>query len=91
MVLVGKGGVWRNKQMVIFRENVCKRDFLPSSTKMDFREKVLKENSYKERFMGNSSKSLLSFFNKNIEISKQSVIKQKYLNNTKSSACSFRG
>jgi hypothetical protein len=50
--------------MVIFRENVCKRDFLPSSTKMDFREKVLKENSYKDRFMGKSSKSLLFFSTK---------------------------
>ena len=57
--------------MVIFRENVCKRDFLPSSTKMDFRETVLKENSYKDRFMGKSSKSLLSFFNRDIEMSSQ--------------------
>ena len=55
-------------QMVIFRENVYKRDFLPFSTKMYFLEKVLKENSYKDRFMGKSSKSLLSFFNKGIEM-----------------------
>jgi len=52
---------WRNKQMVIFRENIYKRDFLPFSTKMYFREKVLKENSYKDRFMGKSSQSLLFF------------------------------
>ena len=38
--------------MVIFRENVYKRDFLPVSTKMYLREKVLKETSYKDRFMG---------------------------------------
>jgi hypothetical protein len=31
---------WRNKQVVIFWENVYKRDFLPLSTKMYFWEKV---------------------------------------------------
>ena len=39
-------------KMVIFRENVYKRDFLPSSTEIFFWEKVLKETSYTERFMG---------------------------------------
>ena len=39
-------------QMVIFRENVYKRDFLPISTEMYFWEKVLNETSYKNRFMG---------------------------------------
>ena len=43
---------WRNKPMVIFRENIYKRDFLPFSTKMYFRERVLNETSYKIRFMG---------------------------------------
>ena len=63
--------------MVIFQENIYKRDFLPFSTKIYFREKVLKETSYKDRFMGKVLKSLVFFFNKDIEISKQSVIKQK--------------
>ena len=47
--------------MVIFRENVYKRDFLPFSTKMYLREKVLKETSYKDRFMGKVLKAFFSF------------------------------
>ena len=39
-------------KMVIFRENVLKRDFLPFSTNIYFRENVLKEISYKGKFMG---------------------------------------
>ena len=61
MVLVGKGGVWRNKQMVIFRENIYKRDFLPISTEMYFQEKVLNKTSYKNRFMGKVLKAFFSF------------------------------
>ena len=52
---------WRNKQMVIFRENVYKRDFLPFSTEMYFREKDLKVTSYKDRFMGKVLKAFFSF------------------------------
>jgi hypothetical protein len=48
--------------MVIFRENIYKRDFLPFSTKMYFREKVLKETSYKDRFMGKVLKAFFFFF-----------------------------
>jgi hypothetical protein len=48
-------------QMVIFRENVYKRDFLPSSTEIYFWEKVLNETSYKNRFMGKVLKAFFPF------------------------------
>ena len=60
-------------------ENVYKRDFLPSSTEIYFWEKVLNETSYKNRFMGKVLKAFFLFFNKDMEISKQSFIKQKYI------------
>ena len=56
-----------------------KEEFWGNKQNGDFRENVLKETYYKDRFMGKSSKSLLSFFNKDMEISKQSFIKQKYI------------
>ena len=48
-----------------FGEKVYKGDFLPFSTKMYLRGKVLKETSYKNRFMG---KVLKAFFSFSIEI-----------------------
>ena len=50
---------WRNKQNGDFRgKTFLKRDFLPFSTNLYFRENVLKEISYKGRFMGKRSKNL---------------------------------
>ena len=59
---------------------VEKGGVLGETNKMvNLRENVLKETYYKDRFMGKSSKSLISFFKKDIEISKQSFNKQKYI------------
>ena len=53
---------WRNKQNGDFPgKTFLKRDFLPFSTNIYFRENVLKEISYKGQFMGKRSKSLLFF------------------------------
>ena len=54
---------WRNKQNGDFLEKkmFLKRDFLPFSTNIYFRENVLKEISYKGRFRGKRSTSLLFF------------------------------
>ena len=53
---------WRNKQNGDFPgKTFLKRDFLPFSTNIYFRKNVLKEISYKGRFMGKRSKSLLFF------------------------------
>jgi hypothetical protein len=56
-----------------------RRSFGEINKMVIFRESVLKETYYKDRFMGKSSKSLLFFFKKDIEISKQSFNKQKYI------------
>ena len=52
---------WRNKPNGDFQENVYKRDLLPFSTTMYVREQVLKETSYKDRFMEKSSKAFFPF------------------------------
>ena len=55
---------WRNKQNGDFPGKTFfffKRDFLPFSINIYFRENVLKEISYKGQFMGQRSKSLLFF------------------------------
>ena len=90
--------------MVIFQENVYKRDYRDVFSGKRFKRDFLQKQIY-----GKDSESLPFFFNKDIEISKQSFIKQKsillflnkdiefskqkkfYLNNKKSIACSFRG
>ena len=55
---------WRNNPKVVSGKNVYKRDFLPFSTKMYFREKVLNETSYKDKFMEKSSNAFFPFSNK---------------------------
>jgi len=68
--MVEKGGVLGEiNQRVILRENVYKRDFLPFSTEMYFREKCLKVTFYKEGFMRKVLKVFFLFFNKDIEMS----------------------
>ena len=68
---------WRNKQNGEFPGKCFKKRLLTFLTKMYFRENVLKRELLPRQIYGKSSKSLLFFFNKDIEISKQSFIKQK--------------
>ena len=70
---------WGNKPNGDFQRKCFKRDFLSFFQQRYISGKVLKRFSYKVRFMGKSSKSLLFFFKKDIEISKQSFNKQKYI------------
>ena len=68
---------WGNKQNDDFLGKCFKRDFLSLFNKGIFREKGFKETSYKDGFMGKSSKSLLSFFSiKVLEISNKVLFKQ---------------
>ena len=68
-----------------------KEEFWRNKSNGDFWEKVLKENSYKDRFMGKSSKSLLFFLKEDIEISKQGFNKQKYILLFSTRISSFQG